>query len=273
MATWYSCVNDIAQLFDFLGNGKLPVQDMVVITKILIRFLYILYLVHQQLLSLFAIIKIHSLLLMNSLKVAVIVLLIRLLALACLVKNRMSPVLCWADSVVYWSLWKSSLSLPCVSAVREPWIVSERRTRRKAILRLSHKRPSPFLPRSQCILLNSLPMLLNSLITSPSSLPMFLSSLPMLLNSQVTFLSSLPMLLSSLPMLLNKPDIFRSMDILNSNNLIIITIVCFYTDSLPEKEYHDASIARDSFFRLGWRWNSQLWEDQLWAWIANFFLW
>ena len=27
-------------LFDFLGNGKLPVQDMVVITKILIRFVY-----------------------------------------------------------------------------------------------------------------------------------------------------------------------------------------------------------------------------------------
>ena len=46
------------------------------------------------LLFIFAIIKIHSLLLMNSLKVAVIVLLIRLLALACLVKNRISPVLC-----------------------------------------------------------------------------------------------------------------------------------------------------------------------------------
>ena len=260
MATWSSCVSDFVQRFDGLDIGPLPVRELAAIMLITTMSLFTRRVILRILLFIFAIIKIHSLLLMNSLKVAVTVLLIRLLALACLVKNRISPVLCWAYSVVYWSLWKSSLSLPCVSAVRKVWIVFERRTRRRRKrLCLSHRRLKPFLLRSQCILLNSLPMIL--------------SSLPMLLNSQVTFLSSLPMLLSSLPMLLNKPDIFRSMDILNSNNLIIITIVCFYTDSLPEKEYHDASIARDSFFRLGWRWNSQLWEDQLWAWIANFFLW
>ena len=260
MATWSSCVSDFVQWFDGLEIGPLPARELVVTMLITTMSLFTRRVILRILLFIFAIIKIHSLLLMNSLKVAVTALLSRLLALECLVKNRMSPVLCWADSVVYWSLWKSSLSLPCVSAVREPWIVSERRTRRKTVLRSSHKRLSPFLPRSQCILLSSLPMLL--------------SSLPMLLNSQVTFLNNRIMLLNSRIMLPSRITIFRSTDILSSNNLIIIiTLVCFYTDSLPGKEYRNASITRDSSFRVGWRWNSQLWEDQLWAWIANFFLW
>ena len=88
MAIRYSCVCILFYKAHFLENGHSQVRELVVIIKIRIAYLYILLLTFLLLLLRFDIIKIHLLLLMNSLRVVVIVHLNHPLVSECLVKNK-----------------------------------------------------------------------------------------------------------------------------------------------------------------------------------------
>ena len=88
MAIRYSCVCILFYKAHFLENGHSQVRELVVIIKIRIAYLYILLLTFLLLLLRFDIIKIHLLLLMNSLKVVALVPLLPLLVLVCLDQSR-----------------------------------------------------------------------------------------------------------------------------------------------------------------------------------------